>query len=312
MRPLRFCFALLLAAGCSAVTSTDPVPGTGGPPGTDAGGGTRDAGGPARDAGVPPGDDAGSPIDASACTPGDTWCEGDVLVECRPEGPRRESCAARGDFCTGDPARCEDRVCEPGTSRCDEAMTQLMTCNARGSAESAMPCELGCDPDGPACRVEGPACPGIPEIGSGVHGFTTCGQGNDTSQIPGGDCGGTMANGEDLIFRFTLTRETDVSIDLRDDDDSRSIDTIVYIRRTCDDAGSQVACDDDVPCASSGIPEGCMGGVQVRQSMLRTRLPAGTYYVVVDSFDYRTGTGATFGCGRVRLSLLTGTSITPG
>jgi hypothetical protein len=312
MRWLHFTLAALLAAGCSAVTSTDPLPGTSGPPGTDAGGGGRDAGGPGIDAGVPPGDDGGTPVDASACTPGDSWCEGDVLVACRSEGLLRESCAARGDFCTGDPARCEDRVCEPGTSRCDESLTRLLTCDGRGSAESEMLCELGCDPDGPACRDAVPACLDVPEIGPGVHNFTTCGQGNDTSQIPGGDCGGTMANGEDLIFRFTLTRETDVVVDLRDDDPYSGIDTLAYIRRACDDAGSQVACDDDVPCTTSDVPEPCMSGVQVRQSRIVTRLPAGTYYLVVDSFDYRTGSGAVFGCGRVRLSFAAGTSITPG
>lgn len=106
------------------------------------------------------------------------------------------------------------------------------------------------------------------------------------------------------MFRLEVPFAQEVTIELTDNDTMRAIDTIVYVRRTCDDGTTQVACDDDVPCDSSTVPSGelCIGGVDVRQSRIVTRLAAGTYYVVLDAFEYRRDMVA-FTCGQVRLSI---------
>ncbi len=78
---------------------------------------------------------------------------------------------------------------------------------------------------------------------------------------------------------------------------------ILYIRRACDDPSSQIVCADDVPCmASTAEPPACFGEVDVRQSRVTVTLPAGTYYVFVDAFEY-TSSGIDFTCGTVELSV---------
>ena len=84
-------------------------------------------------------------------------------------------------------------------------------------------------------------------------------------------------------------------MDLRDEDDSAAIDTILYLRTNCEDAGSQFECSDDVPCDESDVEFGdCSGELQVRQSRIDVTLEAGSYTVVADHLRYRD-----FGCGRV-------------
>ena len=318
MRPLAFCFALLvlLAAGCSAITNTGRLPDPGSGPGRDAGTGGPDSS-TGRDASV----DAGVGVDAServdsgvSCTPGSSSCEVDVLVECSGGGDeRRTDCAEGGDICSGTPAECRDPLCDPGSRECNEARTGVLICDARGASMTETPCPYGCDPETNMCGPDTPACPGVDELTPGSHRFNTCGESNDESHVRGGTCGDTRANGRDLMFRITLARDTDVFLDLRDDDSMRSIDTILYIRRVCDEPSSQVECSDDVRCSESDIMSGCTSsGYQVRQSRIRMRLSAGTYYVIVDSFDYGTGGGGGFSCGNVRLvystSLSTGST----
>jgi hypothetical protein len=204
---------------------------------------------------------------------------------------------------SGDSAECRSRECDPGASRCDG--TRLFTCDARGTAETEMDCPFGCVGASPsaACADMPMICPGVEVLTPGVHRFNLCGQGDDETYTPMEGCGArARANGDDLVFAITLPAMTTISLDLRDDDGSASIDTLLYIRSACEDMASQVACGDDVSCMSSDIMSGCMSGYQVRQSRVRVTLPAGTYYVVVDSFNYSVSGGPTFGCGNVRLS----------
>ena len=92
-------------------------------------------------------------------------------------------------------------------------------------------------------------------------------------------------------------------LDLRDDDGSAAVDTVMYLLDECGDPMSQLACDDDVPCSESDVR--CSDsdrGVQVRQSIIDVVLDPGTYYVVVDSFLYTRSDGS-FTCGQVRLDI---------
>ena len=181
--------------------------------------------------------------------------------------------------------------------------------DARPAAlDARMPVDTGTDapstdawqapPDaGPACRFGELAeiVPGVPTT------FTTCGLGDEHTYLRGEGCDSeTRANGEDTIFALRLDARAQVDISLRDVA-SPAIDTIVYLRRACDDAASQLACDDDVPCSESTVSAPCNGGTQRRESHLTVHLDPGTYYVVVDHFVYTDMT--TWVCGDVELTV---------
>jgi len=110
----------------------------------------------------------------------------------------------------------------------------------------------------------------------------------------------------DEVFVLELDSPTRLTFELTDYDETRAIDTVLYIRSACEDMASQVACADDVPCGTSTVPGGptCTGSgaVDVRQSRVTLTLPAGRYYVVADAF-VRRGDGVNYTCGRVRLSV---------
>jgi len=289
----------LLASGCSVISDTGPLPS--GPGSVDAGGGTRDAGGsdsgPRLDGGAVDGGDL-------SCVPGTARCAGDVLVECDRGTPRPTDCVPLMGFCNprgGTNARCEDWVCAPGRRSC--AGDRAVACDARGSTETRETCPFGCDPGTGTCLGSMPTCPGIEVLTPGAVRRDTCAASDHFSYVPDGDClDGFTADGGDVIFSFTLESERRVLLNLRDDDPERQIDTIIYIRSTCDDASTQLACRDDVPCSDSTLP-GCDGTEQVRESRISTTLPAGTYYVIIDSFLYDQA-GITYECGWVRLDFL--------
>jgi len=84
-------------------------------------------------------------------------------------------------------------------------------------------------------------------------------------------------------------------------DPLRDIDTVVYVRRRCDEPRSQLACGDDTRC-EGGFPFGgdCMDGVRLGLSRVELDLEPGTYYVVVDAFLYERE-GRESVCGNVEL-----------
>jgi len=76
----------------------------------------------------------------------------------------------------------------------------------------------------------------------------------------------------DRVYALSITRPTRVRVDL-----FSAFDGVVHIRSACSvDAGSQVACNDDVP--------GDAGGAAERHSGLEVDLPRGSYFVVVDGY----------------------------
>ena len=306
---------LLGLGACSAIASPDPSRLAGGvdsgrpvlmldafvPPGVDAGL-------PATpDAFVPPGADAFSPppIDAftpMSCVDGPPRCEGNVRVVCASGVESREDCTARGAFVC-EAGSCEPRTCTPGTTSCSRDGSGVVTCNASGTSLGYMRCAMGCDPATAMCRGSSTSCPGIPTVGIGdTHRIDLCASDDTTTPTPAEGCSaGSRADSGDAMFALTVASRTRVTLDLRDVDSSVGIDTVVTLRRACDDPASQLACSDDVPCMGSDIPSGCSSGVQVRQSRVTVDLEPGTYYVVADAYVYDS-----FECGEVELRILPG------
>jgi hypothetical protein len=276
---------ILLASGCSALTSTDPIPplgsGDGGPPGRfDAGPLPSDL-----DAGpVTPGTDAGP---GPACDEG-ARCAGNVLVVCEGGMELRTPCGELG--CGGDPPSCNEPECDPGLRECDG--DSLLTC-ADGRLES-VPCEFGCDAAIAECAPPPPDCDAIDTLRGGGNEFDTCEFTDTTTPRATDDCD-DGANGRDIVRRLVIDRDRFVRLSLREDSEG-DMDTVVYVRRACDDPEGQIACADDDRCL------GCPGGVDVGESTINTFLERGVYFVYIDTYDY-TASGRTFGCGPVRLDV---------
>ncbi|MFO0624163.1 MAG: hypothetical protein U0325_00985 [Polyangiales bacterium] len=95
-----------------------------------------------------------------------------------------------------------------------------------------------------------------------------------TSTIASAGCQ-SNASGPENVYTLTLTAPTGVL--LSTENSNTNFDTVVSIRRTCGDAMTQVACDDD---------GGDMPGTS---SIVRTALPAGTYSVIVDGYNGQSG-----------------------
>jgi hypothetical protein len=89
---------------------------------------------------------------------------------------------------------------------------------------------------------------------------------------------------------------------LRDADGDFAVDTVVYLRSRCGLPDTQLACDDDVPCAAAPDLGDCSGGLQFRQSSFTVDLERGVYYVYADHL-IRSG----WPCGQVELVL----AVTP-
>jgi hypothetical protein len=130
--------------------------------------------------------------------------------------------------------------------------------------------------------------------------FDLCGAGDDVASVGGpDDCtGGYTTDDEDAIFELTLDAPATLLFDLQDADSTVAVDTLLYLRGTCDLPDSQLICADDIACANSDITTGCSGGFQPRQSQFQASLEAGTYYLIAEQF-----TRSTFSCGLVQLSV---------
>ena len=85
-----------------------------------------------------------------ACTPDSRECASDTLLVCNSDGTNwsPKDCTSEGRICTASDAlaACSDPVCTPNAVHCDPAGSALVTCDARGTAETITPC-----PDGDVC-----------------------------------------------------------------------------------------------------------------------------------------------------------------
>lgn len=284
----------------------------GGGGGQDLGGGpdtgsdaTSDAGGGPEDLGrtdVSAGDataDADAPFVPNACggiaplegQPGDecgecgggTWvCNGYELVDCID--PRS------ANACGG----CGVLEAEP-RSVCDLCPEGLWVCADENSVDCN--CPGGADPDG-TCAAP------FPITGPGTFTIDLCGNGDDSRANAQGNCGGQQLFGEDVVYSFRLDAAAEVSVVVEDADDSVAVDTITYLRTSCSEAASQVACHDDVACTAENAERlgACVNESQPRQSRMGGRLEPGTYFLIVDSFSVVAGSQS-FDCGTVRVTI---------
>lgn len=111
------------------------------------------------------------------------------------------------------------------------------------------------------------------------------------------------ARAGDRMFALVIETPGNYRIEVEDDSFTRRIDTIVYMRRVCDEPGTQFQCDDFTPCGGGfPIPGGeCRDGRDDTLARIDTFLDAGTYYVVADAFIYDAGDGRRSECGDVEL-----------
>lgn len=272
------------------------------------------------DIGLPPADTNGG-----SCVPGTTRCEDDVLRQCSADGQEesRIRCASRGQICgvsadgraacvDGDgPIDPVDPICIAGSRSCSSDGSSVQLCLDDGAGFSTVEvCTDGCD-DGRCLEVIGPiaSCDtrDVIELDGDSLTVDLCDEDNDdvitAQRSSAGECGTIRSPGRDAMVRLVVDEATTMTINLVDDDPNVAIDTVLSLRTTCDDVESQVACSDDVACASSSIQQGCSNGVQPRQSRLANlSLEAGEYYLVLDSIDRRAG-ATQFRCGTVRLTI---------
>jgi hypothetical protein len=295
IRPLiALGIAAALASGCtldrSAIRRSTPP---------DAALGDAAAGdGAIRDGAVPDAGDA-APVDAAvdapelpdggpACT---ERCSGNVAITCPGEVPEDCGTASRC-VAEDDRVRCEPLLCVPGARVCTAGGREALECRDDGMAQDEIRCERGCDDASNDCRPE-TACAvaGVDAVEEGdTLAFDTCPWGDDwTFEAGDPECPGGPANSADRILRLNVAEEGRYRIQVRDVDAGRRVDPVVYLRRACDEEGSQFACDDDVD------------GTDVT-ARIDAMLDAGDYFLVVDGLDYPVPS-TDYTCGNVELTV---------
>ena len=243
------------------------------------------------------------------CEPASTSCAANVLLTCAADGSAlgRTRCSSTAQICATDAdgrAACIDPVCSPAAAYCVDAVTRGV-CDANGAGPATTEvCAAGCNARTGACNaLPGAGCTveaSNPIAVGDVLQFDLCGAGDDVASVGGtNDCtGGYTTDDEDAIFELTLDAPATLLFDLQDADSTAAIDTLLYLRSSCDVADSELVCADDILCADSAITTGCTGTVQPRQSQFQATLDAGTYYIIAEQF-----TRSTFTCGLVQLSV---------
>ena len=126
-------------------------------------------------------------------------------------------------------------------------------------------CDAASDDDeytfDPAACGPGTSVSNLPMTGV-ISGVLQTGASNLTAA-----CGaGTVGTGPEVAYVVTVLRP--VRLVASTDFPGTEFDSVLYLRRACDDPGTQLACSDDV-----------IGGTR---STLSLDLPAGTYFVIVD------------------------------
>lgn len=243
------------------------------------------------------------------CEPSSTSCVGNVLITCASDGSAlgRTRCSSTAQICATDAdgrSGCIDPVCTPAAAYCVDAVTRGV-CDASGAGPASTEvCPAGCNGTTGACNpLPGAGCTvedSTPIVVGALLEFDLCGAGDDVESVGGtNDCtGGYTTDDEDAIFELTLDAPATLLFDLQDADSSAAIDTLLYLRSSCDVAESELVCADDILCANSDITTGCTGEVQPRQSQFEATLAAGTYFIIAEQF-----TRGTFTCGTVQLSV---------
>ncbi|MBU1069149.1 hypothetical protein KJ975_06205 [Myxococcota bacterium] len=175
-----------------------------------------------------------------------------------------------GDGLIYDPAtgECLDDPCEPNL--CDEELKR--SCIPVLPASYECTCDPGAvvDPENPDACIPNPNQTGescldpilMADPAGTLQGDNTTSTGEFT-----GSCGG---DGADRVYTFTVGARSKAHFS------AEGYDTVLYLRSACDDAGSELACND-------------AGSAWEAETLDLILENAGTYYLFVDTYD-RTGT----------------------
>lgn len=213
-----------------------------------------------------------------ACGDGEWECDGGNALVCAGEG-ELNACGGCGNLDVTPNTPCLD--CERGRWICSGTS---LVCNCPGD-----------DPVPAACQD-----PLEIELGEEII-VDLCPRPDEMANLAGGECDEHEIHGPEAVYRLTLDERTSVRLALWDDDDTRAIDTLLYVRRQCEDRSSQVACADDEPCDAENRDLGlCTGDQQPRLSVIDTVMDAGDYFIVVDTYEYAQN-GVSYSCGTVHL-----------
>jgi len=177
-------------------------------------------------------------------------------------------CRASG---AGTAGTCVAQVCgdsrTEGTERCDDgALLPGDGCAADCSLEDQ-------GPGGDTCAV--PRTLALAPAGTGVRAAAASGTTVGAMHDLTGACGtGTVTTALDVVYTFTLTAASDVSIVVTPE---TGFDAVLYVRGSmgmaCDVAGGEIDCADGF----------------TTDTLALTALPPGTYYIVVDGYSGDTG-----------------------
>lgn len=279
---------------------------------TGADGGGADSGTTGDTSTDATGTDATGSDSTTFCIPGTTACEGATLLVCSDsgEGYGRRRCEAdlvcgldsTGTAACIDPGGVEP-VCEPGALQCDPTGQSVVECLDDGSGFFVSErCAEGCNRVTAACNAPiGDRCDDFDLVELGEFNVDLCDLDDTTTLLPSadGECGDSSGEGNDYTFGFAVERAGTYSVEALDDDGSVAIDPIVALRGICDDVETQFACHDDLPCDEADFDtDTCSGDSQPRHARIIVDLEPGTYWVVVDHFEYNSGAG-NFDCGNV-------------
>jgi hypothetical protein len=179
----------------------------------------------------------------------------------------RSNCGRCGTVCPGDDP-CVDgsctTVCPDGTESCGgECVDTSSDRNNCGECDAACAAAETCA--GGRCTgaviVPGDSCASpINVTGGGRFTGTSAAASADYT----GSCGG--ARGRDVVFQYTLTETTDVYMNTFGSD----FDTVIYVTTACG-GGTELGCSDDERST-------------LQSELLLTDQPAGSYYVILDSY----------------------------
>ncbi|RME20293.1 MAG: hypothetical protein D6806_16665, partial [Deltaproteobacteria bacterium] len=207
---------------------------------------------------------ASSPL----CACGDGTCDaaaGEDTVTC----PADCGTTCGDGVCNGteSPLDCPQDCGTCGNGSCDAGEDQASCCTDCGCPSSYLCISNSCGPD-PSL---GDTCTDAPEIlssGTQVIQGTTTGASDDYSPSAGCTSNSTAA---DRVYTFTLTQDTNVDALVS------GFDTVMYLRSVCDDAATEIDCNDD------STPPGGLG------SRITQDLAPGTYYLFVDGWKTDSG-----------------------
>jgi hypothetical protein len=169
------------------------------------------------------------------------------------------------------------------------------------------PCDNGCA--GGACIPDPGACDDPPRLFPNTpQTIVTCDLGDSFTYNRDANC--TAGHpGQDYTYRIEIGAAGTYTFDVVDRDAVAAVDTAVYVRTSCEDVRTQLGCSDNIPCLESEFSPRCTTPeTEYRQSRLTLTLEPGTYYVTVDTQEWRDA-DRSYECGRVELVMRRSTGL---